>query len=67
MSLHISVWLDIEAMGTVGRARKPHPNSGGLEDGWRSGEQMRETKKSGSLEVGEPGEGGHGNQGKRRF
>lgn len=67
MSLHINVWLDIEAVGPVGRARTPYPNSRGLEGGWRSREQMRETKKSGSLEVGEPGEGGHGNQGKRRF
>lgn len=66
MGLQVSVWMAIEVVGTVGRARRPHQNSGGLADGWRREEQMRETK-SGCLEVGEPCKSAPGNQGKRRY
>lgn len=63
MGLQVTVWLAIEA---VSRARRPHLNTEGLEGGWRRKEQMRETNKSGCLEIGEPCISNHENQGKRR-
>lgn len=63
MGLQVRVWLAIEVV----RARRPHLNTEGLEDGWGRKEQMRETNKSECLEIGEPCKSNHGNQGKRRF
>lgn len=61
MGLQVSVWLAIEAVGTVGRPGRPHLNSGGLERVWGREEPMREVKKSGCLEVREPCRSSHGN------
>lgn len=43
MGLHVVIWMATGALGTVGRARRPHQNSGAWQaGGWERKERVRE-------------------------
>lgn len=53
VGLHVGIWMATEALGTVGRARRPHQNSGAWwAGGWERKERVPEREPRCSRQEG---------------